>query len=100
MDRTFWLTRTELDAVTTVAWLAIAINTPFENWMRRTANLLGEMERAVQIRALVSARNSSDLFDLRCFVREAIVAYLRDQQPGALPRTRSNVDAADLAPSN
>ena len=120
--------------------LTYFINTPFENWTRRTANLLGEVyvfadwtldvealraelprivertplwdkqvrniqvtdatERAVQIRALVSARNSSDLFDLRCFVREAIVAYLRDQQPGALPRTRNNADAADLAPSN
>jgi len=117
--------------------LTYFINTPFENWTRRTANLLGEVfvfadwtldvealreelprivertplwdkqvrniqvtdatERAVQIRALVSARNSSDLFDLRCFVREAIVAYLRDQQPGALPRTRSNADAVDLA---
>lgn len=110
--------------------LTYFINTPFENWTRRTANLLGEVyffadwtvdvealraelalivartplwdkqvrniqvtdatERAVQIRALVSARNSSDLLDLRCFVREAIVAYLRDAQPGALPRQRSD----------
>lgn len=106
--------------------LTYFINTPFENWTRRTANLLGEVyffadwsvdvealraelalivartplwdeqvraiqvtdavEHAVQIRALVSARNSSDLFDLRCFVREAIVAYMRESQPGALPR--------------
>jgi small-conductance mechanosensitive channel len=108
--------------------LTYFINTPFENWTRRTANLMGEVyvfadwtldvaalraeipkiversplwdeqfqnlqvtdvtERAVQIRALVTARNSSDLFDLRCFVREEIVAYIREHQPQAMPKLR------------
>jgi small-conductance mechanosensitive channel len=108
--------------------LVYFINTPFENWTRRTANLIGEVfvfadwtldvealraevpnivarsplwdkqvqvvqvtdvtERAVQVRTLVSARNSSELFDLRCFVREAIVAYIRDHQPDAMPKLR------------
>ncbi|MDB5069154.1 MAG: mechanosensitive ion channel family protein [Candidatus Eremiobacteraeota bacterium] len=108
--------------------LTYFINTPFENWTRRTANLLGEVyvfadwtldvemlraelpkivartplwdqqfqslqvtdvtERAVQILALVTARNSAELFDLRCFVREAIVAHIRDHQPHAMPKLR------------
>jgi small-conductance mechanosensitive channel len=33
----------------------------------------------VEVRVLVSARNSSDLFDLRCHVRERLVAFLRDK---------------------
>lgn len=45
-------------------------------------------DRAVQVRVLVSARNSGDLWDLRCFAREAIIGYLRDEQPQALPQVR------------
>jgi len=120
--------------------LTYFINTPFENWTRRTANLVGEVyvfadwtldvealraelpkiversplwdkqfqnvqvtdvtERAVQVRALVTARNSSELFDLRCFVREAIVAYIRDNQPGAMPKLRVELpEPADGEPA-
>ena len=108
--------------------LTYFIETPFENWTRRTANLMGEVyffadftldiaalraevpemvkrsplwdgkfqnlqvtdatDRAMQARVLVTARNSSELFDLRCFVREQILTYLRDQQPQVLPRVR------------
>jgi hypothetical protein len=104
------------------------ITTPFENWTRRTANLVGEVylfadytvdvaalraqlarilegtplwdgqthqlevtdatDRAVQLRALVSARDSGTLWDLRCFVREALVTHMRETQPDALPRLR------------
>ncbi len=52
-------------------------------------------DRAIQVRVLVSARNSGDLWDLRCFVREGIVAYLRDHQPHALPRVRFGSPAFD-----
>jgi small-conductance mechanosensitive channel len=115
--------------------LTYFINTPFENWTRKTANLIGEVyvfadwgfdveglraelprilartplwdkltqnvqvtdatERALQIRCLVSARNSAELWDLRCYAREQIVIYIRDHQPDALPRVR--VEAPDPA---
>jgi small-conductance mechanosensitive channel len=45
-------------------------------------------ESTVEIRILVSARNSPDLFDLRCLVREKIIAFVREQYPHALPSTR------------
>jgi small-conductance mechanosensitive channel len=45
-------------------------------------------EGTVEIRILVSSRNSSDLFDLRCLVREKILAFVRDRYPEALPSTR------------
>ncbi len=48
----------------------------------------------VELRALVSARNSSDLWDLRCEVREKMIAFLQARYPGALPRQRTEVTGA------
>ncbi len=45
-------------------------------------------EHTMEIRCLVSSRNSSESFDLRCLVREEMVAFLRDNYPEALPRVR------------
>jgi small-conductance mechanosensitive channel len=119
--------------------LTYFITTPFENWTRKTANLMGEVfvfadwtldvqalraeipkivartplwdkqftnlqvtdatAQAMQIRALVTARNSSDLWDLRCFVREEIVAFIREHQPEAFPRTRVELPAPQAEPA-
>lgn len=102
--------------------------TPFQNWTRRAADLLGTVEldldwavpvdemRAqlsrllqdselwdhrvgvlqvteatgghVRVRALASAADAPTLFDLRCHVREGLVAWLQREHPEALPRTR------------
>lgn len=99
--------------------LTYFIQTPFENWTRRTAELLGTVivyapyafpvatlrealpgilketplwdgriqalqvtdatEGAMQIRALVSARNAEQLWDLRCLVRERLVALIAER---------------------
>ena len=42
----------------------------------------------VRIRVLVSGRDGPTVFDLRCLVREALVTWLREHRPTALPRTR------------
>ena len=42
----------------------------------------------VRVRMLVSASNAGALFDLRCDVREGMVAWLQRTAPGALPRRR------------
>ncbi|MDO8105873.1 mechanosensitive ion channel [Isoptericola sp. b441] len=102
--------------------------TPFENWTRRAADLLGTVEldvdwnvpvgrmRAelmrllqaselwdhrvgvlqvtdavegrVRVRALASATDAPTLWDLRCAVREGLVAWLQREHPEGLPRTR------------
>jgi small-conductance mechanosensitive channel len=52
----------------------------------------------MELRCLVSARDASLVFDLRCDVREAMMAFLRDEMPGALPRRRNQiVDAVEGA---
>ena len=42
----------------------------------------------VRVRALASAADAPTLFDLRCYVREGLVAWLQGEHPEALPRTR------------
>lgn len=111
------------------------IETPFENWTRTSAGLIGsvrfytdysvdidalrrELERIVaasplwdkrvvnlqvtdasekclELRALVSAADSSDSWDLRCHVRESLLRFLRENHPGALPKIRVRKTGGD-----
>jgi len=48
-------------------------------------------ERGIQVRALVSAADSSKAWDLRCEVREKLIAFLQDEYPGSLPRVRAEI---------
>ncbi len=104
------------------------IEQPFQNWTRKTANLLGTVylygdytlpvealrtelihllhetslwdgvaanlqvtgatPQGMELRALMSARNSSDAWNLRCLVREKLIAFLGQNYPGCLPHTR------------
>ena len=57
-------------------------------------------EETVELRILVSARNSSDLFDLRCNVRERMIAFLHANHPTALPTRRTIAVADPAAPSS
>ena len=62
------------------------------------AQVTDASERALQVRLLVSARNSGDLFDLRCAVRERLVDYLNEAHPEALPRVRMDLHRDTGAP--
>ena len=108
------------------------IETPFQNWTRDSAQVIGtvfwyldhtapvgairarfeEVVRAsprwdgqvmalqmvetdqnvIHLRGLMSARNASIAWDLRCEVREAMVIWLQAEHPGALPRLRGEID--------
>ena len=48
-------------------------------------------ERVIEIRALVSAANSPNAFDLRCYVRENLIKFVRDNYPESLPLNRVSV---------
>lgn len=48
-------------------------------------------ERTMEVRCLVGARNSGQAFDLRCEVREKLIAFLQTNYPQALPRDRIEV---------
>lgn len=59
-------------------------------WDKRVnvVQLTDNKEATVEVRFLMSARNSSHAFDLRCFVREEMIAFIRENYPESLPRTR------------
>lgn len=45
-------------------------------------------EKTIEIRCLMSARDSPTAFDLRCLVREKMLAYLQANFPESLPKSR------------
>ncbi len=78
------LLRTKLDEIVT--------QTPL--WDGKVVNLQVSdvKETTVEIRMLVSGRNAPQTWDLRCFVREKMLAFLQETCPGSLPRTRLRLD--------
>lgn len=108
--------------------LTYFIETPFANWTRESADILGTAflyvdysipveelrkqleaivhpapqwdqkvcvlqvtnltDRSMEIRCLVSTRNSGEGFDLRCLVREKMIAWIKENYPDAFPLTR------------
>ncbi len=50
-------------------------------------------DHTVELRALLSARSAPAAWDLRCEVREKLIAYLQEHYPGTLPRTRQEIVA-------
>jgi small-conductance mechanosensitive channel len=49
-------------------------------------------ERAMQLRVLVSAGDSTKSWDLRCRVREGLVDFIQENYPDCLPRMRAEVE--------
>lgn len=45
-------------------------------------------EQSMEIRCLMSCRNSGDAFDLRCYIREQMIEYIRTAFPESLSQTR------------
>ncbi|MBL6458117.1 mechanosensitive ion channel [Belnapia sp. T6] len=54
-------------------------------------------ERSIEVRVLMSAANSGAMFDLRCLMREELVAFLAKHYPKALPQTRFTLSEAQAA---
>ncbi|MBM9505531.1 mechanosensitive ion channel family protein [Actinacidiphila acididurans] len=57
-------------------------------WDRRAWGLvvIDTTPTTIQVRALVTAKDSDDIFNLRCIVREQLIDWLRAEHPYALPR--------------
>ncbi|MDA8383126.1 MAG: mechanosensitive ion channel [Betaproteobacteria bacterium] len=112
--------------------------TPFQNWTRQTANLMGTVfvyvdykipvqalrdelasivktipqwdgkvcvlqvtdasNETMQLRALVSAADSSRLWDLRCAVREKLIEFIQRTWPEYLPRMRAEMSGLTVVP--
>lgn len=62
------------------------------------AQVTGADRDAIELRLLMSAKDSLVLFELRCEIREAMLAWLAENQPEAFARTRlSSPDGISIA---
>ncbi len=75
-------------------------------WDGKVANvqMTDATREGVQLRVLVSAADSGKAWDLRCFLREKMIAYVQQNYPQALPRVRAELvnrpPAADFQPGH
>lgn len=49
--------------------------------------------QSMQLRALVTARNSGDAWDLRCHVRAGVIDFIQREYPQFLPRLRADFES-------
>lgn len=63
---------------------------PSQLWDGRVCGLQATnlTEHAMELRCLMSSRNASESFDLRCLVREQMTEYIQQHYPNAFPKTR------------
>ena len=59
-------------------------------WDKRVCGLqvTSLTDRSMELRCLISAPGSSQCFDLRCLVREKMIAFIHENYPSALPSWR------------
>jgi len=100
-------TRTTSEILGTV-FIHTDYNVPFEELRKELTRLLESTplwdkkvnvlqvtdakERTVEVRALMSAKDSGTAWDLRVFVRENLIKFLQKNYPDSLPKTRVVVD--------
>jgi small-conductance mechanosensitive channel len=117
--------------------LSYFIEHPFQNWTRKTADILGTVfvyadytvpvedvrqefhrileesglwdgkvwnvqvtnatDRTMELRALMSATDSGKAWDLRCYVREKLIAYLQQKYPASLPKMRAELHSLPVS---
>ena len=51
-------------------------------------------ERSMQLRLIVSSPSAGQNWDLRCLLREGLIAFMQREQPQALPRVRAELQRA------
>ncbi|MEZ0543121.1 mechanosensitive ion channel family protein [Fibrella arboris] len=67
---------------------ALAEADPLWNKQVFVVQVTDTMPTSIAVRILVSANDAPSAFDLRCHIREAIIAFLRDEHPESLPQSR------------
>jgi len=72
--------RTELDRLLSL--------TPLWNKETKVLQVTDLTDKTIEVRALASANNSSETFDLRCYIREGLLEFVKKNYPKALPALR------------
>ncbi len=51
-------------------------------------------ERTMELRALMSCRNSGEAWDLRCYIREKLITFVKQHYPDSIVKTRVELERA------
>jgi hypothetical protein len=54
-------------------------------------------ERTMRLRVLASAADADRAWNIRCEIREKLIAYLQERHPRALPRVRATLEGGSGA---
>ncbi|MBK6264662.1 mechanosensitive ion channel [Marivirga sp. S37H4] len=66
--------------------------TPLWDGKAKVLQVVDCTERTMQLRLLMTAKNSPTAWDLRCFIREKMLVFIQENYPDALPKTRVNIE--------
>lgn len=77
--------RTPVDAIRTEFDRLLAA-TPLWDGLGKALQVVDTTQSGIVVRALMTAADAGTVFDLRCFVREGLIAFLAREHPAALPR--------------
>jgi hypothetical protein len=69
-------------------------------WDKRFWNLqvTDATEKTMQIRVLATSADSSKGWDLRCDIREKLIAYIQKNHPQSLPQIRAEIGGTNIKP--
>jgi small-conductance mechanosensitive channel len=69
-------------------------------WDGRVGELqvTGTTEHAIEVRALASAANASDAWNLRCDLREKLITFVQSNYPECLPKFRTEIKPRQILP--
>ena len=62
--------------------------TPLWDKQAKVVQVTDATDRSMEIRILVSAKDSPTAFDLRVFIREKLIDFLKENYPESLPKSR------------
>ena len=55
-------------------------------------------ENSIELRALMSAKDSPTAWDLRVFIREKLIEFLQKNYPESLPKKRIRIEKGEAGP--
>ena len=66
-------------------FMALLADTPLWDGVTAALQVTDTKDQYVVVRAIMSARTAPDAFDLRCYIRENLVEFIRQEYPESLP---------------
>jgi len=74
----------------------VVASTPLWDGRVVKLHITNTTDKSVEIRALVSAANSSNVWELRCLVREQLIEFIKSNYPGWLPKVTMEMEQSKV----